>query len=581
MFGYSSNKKLKDDILEIKNSISDYEFNTYTDITEYKGTLNQGFFVNTNGNINDTINIQASSKYGYIEIDIEPNQKFLIASIVQETFSTVKLFFFLNSDSRLLNNCTLEINKSTLNNPLEVTSPDNAVKLIVNVYNDLGWTQNLTNFSVKRLLVNISSIVNKLNNYDNSLGEIPNILTDLLQIKKLNQGINISKNKLPVSFSNFIPFLDDVNIPNNSSIINGIYHNSKIFNAINPIFTYSTDVKIGENYPNWIKQDTPTNLGYVIDFYADTRFIELVGWNFNTTFNLVVDNQIVISEKKTVPNLGGNRYLKIDCLTKQKRHFRIFCYGIFGGVVLDENSTIEKFNYDLPELYTDGDSVIEGNGASTSEMPLYSYVGVVSQILNFKLTNVAIGGGGYVKTANGLQPNMVDRMSNNILSFNPAIFLASAGLNDLAQDLNILENNINLYWQNIKNGLSDTYIIAISPFNPNSELLTNMFEVSEFVRISALKNNIPYIDINSLKTYDSIGNLITDNSNGPNNTFITGTGTDANPTVPSDGNRSFYISDGTHLTREGHRKLGIYLSNEIYKILKLDLNYSLNNYIYR
>ena len=173
---------------------------------------------------------------------------------------------------------------------------------------------------------------------------------------------------------------------------------------------------------------------------------------------------------------------------------------------------------------------------------------------------------------------MVDRLSTYVLAHNPKVFIASAGLNDIAQNLVDVQNNINTYWDNVKSNLPNTYIIAVSPFNPNAAYVSNIEQIGEWVRLAALRNRIPYIDILHSKTYDSFGNIIT---NGSGN-YINGTGKHGDATNPNDGNRFYYISsDNTHPTTEGYRYIGVRIANEVYKILLDNENYLLDDLVFR
>lgn len=372
-------------------------------------------------------------------------------------------------------------------------------------------------------------------------------------------------------------------IGTSSGLTNPKFYSAKLNGEINPVFRYSQPMRIESTYPYYVDQKSSRKLGYMTEFYADTRWIEFIGWHGITRFTVEVDG-IIITGRVLLTNTLGDRYFRIDLGSKKKRHIKIGIYNRFKGVNVDEDGEITAVDQNKLLLVAEGDSIVEGTTASLSEMYFFSWPGIVAQKLNFDFINSAVGGSGYVRGGNQNQPNMLNRVDNYVVSENPDIFLGSAGFNDGYKStdgdeivyMETVKNNIDKYWGYLKEKLPNTYLIVCSLFNPFATISKTNLEINSYLKQAALDNNLPFIDFTTKTVYDNVGNIITQGSEG----IITGTGNAGSTIDPNDGNRYEFISaDNIHPTKEGLRYTGIWASNEIYKLLQNSTTSTKNNLI--
>lgn len=384
---------------------------------------------------------------------------------------------------------------------------------------------------------------------------------------KPSYDYTIKKYKLPTT--NYMLAQYDNNGGLTESTLNGSEYPAildRISGEINPIFRYDVPVQqAASNYPVYdaVKQSSLRALGYSIDFMADCQYLEFKGYP-SYKIVVIVDNVIatnIISTEYT----GGYRYVKIDLRNKKKRHIKVYITGLFMGVKTENGGTIEKYTESKLFALFDGDSIVEGTGSTFT--PAFGWPSIATQILNWDCLNCGVGASGYIKKGNQGEPSMPDRFDTYIKPHNPDVFIVSAGLNDPATP--DTKEAIFTYWEKVKRELPNTIIIAVSPFSPEQYPNESVQQITEWCREAALENKLPYIDIVNGKTYDELGNLITDNSNGAVHGIISGTGNAGSSVDPNDGNRFEYIcSDNTHPTKEGHQYIGERVAQEIYKLLR-------------
>lgn len=338
--------------------------------------------------------------------------------------------------------------------------------------------------------------------------------------------------------------------------------------TINDIYRYNCPVAVkNEFYPAYkaVAQSTPRNLGFVVEFIADCAEFEVK--LFAGDRIIISANDVILTDQINTTATGTWRYVKVSFADKQAREIKLYIYGMFFGVLSD--GAISKKSITRPLLITDGDSIMEGATVGMAAGGVYGYASIIAQILNFDLYNTSVGGSGYLLLGNQSEPNMVDRYDTYIQPYNPDVLLVSGGLNDSGSDMATVKAQIDAYWSNVKNTINTPYVIVVSPFSPTETPASGVVTITEYLRQAALVNGYPYIDIVNGKTYDAIGNLITDNTNGAIKGIITGTGKAGDVTDPNDGNRYEYISsDNTHPTIAGHRYIGLRVAQEVYKLLK-------------
>jgi len=387
--------------------------------------------------------------------------------------------------------------------------------------------------------------------------------------------------------SKFIIYDDPLEITDTSAITNATSYPSRMWNGsanvVNPVFNYSCNVRVNPSQPLDVNQSTARRLGYICEFEADTKEIEFLGLNGSTRFRVVVDDVIVTSQI-SLPSSSGILHLKLDFSTKSKRNIKVSIFGQFFGVKVDENGEIFSVdNSSKLNFITEGDSTVEGTSASLANMQLLSWGGIIAQKLGYNFLNSAVGGSGYLASGNQGEPNMLNRIQSYVIDENPDVFLASMGYNDLAYtstNWDTVKSNANTYWNTIKAQLPNCKSIVVGIYNPNANSLgANYLELNEVLRIAAKRNGFPFINPYELKTYDALGNLVTNNGDV---SLITGTGRIGTEAIPINGNRSYYIiADNIHPSIEMHRYIGIWMTNEIYKLLKNEKGIIEDEIIYR
>lgn len=344
--------------------------------------------------------------------------------------------------------------------------------------------------------------------------------------------------------------------------------------SADPLFRYScSKLRITQIYPlSRVDSAMPVNLGYSVEFFADCKEFEVI--MYSSVNAVIVVDKIAVSDHISGTSVSTSvAHVKVTFKERKKRHILLSLYGGFGGIKTDKDGIIDRVYDNRGLIAYDGDSIMEGAvGATTAKNAIYSIPGVVSTMLGYDAYDAGIGGTGYLQIL-GDHKNMVNRFDETILPYNPEILVSMGGLNDSGLVLDEVKTAIDTYWDHAREALPNSYLVAVSPFNPTATPLSNIEEITEHIRLAALRNKIPFIDTVHSKTYDSFGNVVTNNGNNKN--WITGTGNAGSSYNPNDGNRYYYISsDNTHCTTMGYRYVGAKIGLELYKLLLSDRYFS-------
>ena len=355
---------------------------------------------------------------------------------------------------------------------------------------------------------------------------------------------------------------------NESTISNGTLYPVLVNNTpngeISDLFRYSCPVQVSSStYPAYtsIRMAGAINGGYTVEFYVDDDFEFLI---YNSVYAVVVVDGVRVSDKISNVTSYPRCHTKVSFSEKKKRHICLyFGSGVkFHGVVT--SGTVTKYEDTRLLLMSDGDSIVEGTACLGTSYSQYGcMMGIMSKILNMDFINVGVGGSGYVRTGNQGQPNMVDRFDTYIVPYNPDLLIVMAGLNDSGDDIETVKTQIDIYWAKVK-ALNPKYVIMVSPYSPSTTINNGNIAIASYLKDVAEQYRYPYIDTINGKTYDAMGNIISEYSHGA---IMTEEHRQAWYSEYLEGQSGY---DTTHPNRVGHEWMGRYLANEVFKICKDD-----------
>ena len=485
------------------------------------------------GNIGATASISSSSKYAYLSIPIDGEETYSIASVIVDvSYAKTILIAPVDSAQKLTMDMTEYVDKDvdTRNSPIIITTPKTTKTLYVVAYSDSGWDvfPSGLNISVNKIIDAEGSIPKAVEQNQKDIKEIKNVLGDdeVCTVKK--DMLKTASDLLTPTRSN-VPTLP-VFVPCNDGLLS---YNKKVLSETN----------------GFLVMTTPNKLGYTIEFCFSGTNLEIKLKGTSTRLYVVVDN-VIVTDKIYYSDTYSAVYAKF-LFSSGNKNIKIIVNGDFGGLYVENKADVQKIEeQNKPLVVFDGDSITESVAIITSGTgAVYGYPFRIGQKFNWDILDCACGGSGYEKTGNSGQPNMVDRFSTYITPYMPDVFIACGGLNDTLSDT--LEASIDTYWENAVNTLSTSNIIVCSPFSPLTAESETLNTIAGYCQKAALKHHLPYIDLIHGKTYDAMGNVISQNVNG---------------IITSD-NHDKYIGDGTHLTISGHEYMANRVSMEIWKIL--------------
>lgn len=391
---------------------------------------------------------------------------------------------------------------------------------------------------------------------------------------KTSEDYNLSQSKdnsskICIKYPIYKKKADFINLENptrTSSIVGGTLYpalTNDIENGeIDPIFRYSVPMKVAsDQYPLYkgVKANDARKLGYCVEFYVDDDF-EIVMGDY-ARFVLVIDG-FQVTEGVYSHISEARLHFKVSFIIQnnEAHHVEIWCYGdstFFGAI---SGGIVTQYKQNRLRLIVDGDSIVEGSAVIGSEYaPFGCWASRLSQILDMDLINDGVGGSGYVKTGHSL-PNMVDRFETFITPFSPDMLVVAAGLNDSSLNITEITPNINAYYEKV-NLLSAKYVIVVSPYSNVVSPSSGNIAIADYLKSVSEKYQWPYVDLINGKTYDSLGNIISQYSNGG---------------IMTDAHRSEWYSDEgentdqTHPNAIGHTWIGKYMADQIFKICKDD-----------
>lgn len=485
------------------------------------------------GNVGSTASISSSSKYAYLSIPIDGEETYSIASVIVDvSYAKTVLIAPVDSAQKLTMDMTEYVDKDvdTRNSPIIITTPQTTKTLYVVAYSDSGWDvfPSDLNISVNKIIDVEGSIPKAVEQNQKDIKEIKNVLGD-------NEVCTVKKDMLKTASDLLTPTRSNVPtlpvfVPCNDGLLS---YNKKVLSETN----------------GFLVMTTPNKLGYTIEFCFSGTNLEIKLKGTSTRLYVVVDN-VIVTDKIYYSDTYSAVYAKF-LFSSGNKNIKIIVNGDFGGLYVENKADVQKIEeQNKPLVVFDGDSITESVAIITSGTgAVYGYPFRIGQKFNWDILDCACGGSGYEKTGNSGQPNMVDRFSTYIAPYMPDVFIACGGLNDTLSDT--LEASIDTYWENAVNTLSTSNIIVCSPFSPLTAESETLNTIAGYCQKAALKHHLPYIDLIHGKTYDAMGNVISQNANG---------------IITSD-NHDDYIGDGTHLTISGHEYMANRVSMEIWKIL--------------
>lgn len=353
-----------------------------------------------------------------------------------------------------------------------------------------------------------------------------------------------------------------------STIPNGILYPVLINNTpngeISNLFRYSCPIQVSAStFPLYtsVRMADARNGGYTVEFYVDDDFEILV---YNTIYAVVVVDGVRVSNGISNVTSYAKCHTKVSFSEKKKRHI---CLHFGGSVKLYGIITcgvVTKYEDTRLRLISDGDSIVEGSSCIGTAYSQYGcMMATMSHILNMDFMNVGVGGSGYVKTGNQGQPNMVDRFDTYITPYNPDLLVVMAGLNDSTDNIDTVKTQVDAYWAKVKE-LNPKYVIMVSPYSPSTTIHSGNIAIASYLKDVAEQYKYPYIDTINGKTYDAMGNIISEYSRGA---IMTEQHRQSWYSEYLDGQSGY---DGTHPNKVGHEWMGGYLANEVFKICKDD-----------
>lgn len=523
---------LKEDFGDVFSKVghTGYGENLFIDSKIQKGK----FIVVGSGNVGSSASISNSSKYAYLSIPIDGEETYSVASVIVDvSYAKTILIAPVDSAQKLTMDMTEYTDKDvdTRNNPIIITTPQTTKALYVVAYSDSGWDAfpSDLNISVNKITNTVGSIPKVVEQNQKDIKEIKNVLGD-------NEVCTVKKDMLKTASDLLTPTRSNAQtLPAFIPCDNGLLsYNRKILSKLSNSF---------------LEMSTPNKLGYSIEFGFSGTNLEIKIRGSSTRMYVVVDN-VIVTDKIYYTDTYSAIYVKFT-FTSGYKNIKLLINGEFGGLCVENKADVQKIEeQNKPLVAFDGDSITESVAIITSGTgAVYGYPFRIGQKFDWDILDCACGGSGYEKTGNSGQPNMVDRFSTYIAPYMPDVFIACGGLNDTLSDT--LEVSIDTYWENAVNTLSTSNIIVCSPFSPLTAESETLNTIAAYCQKAALKHHLPYIDLIHGKTYDAMGNVISQNPNG----------------IITPDNHDEYIGDGTHLTISGHEYMANRVSMEIWKIL--------------
>lgn len=310
---------------------------------------------------------------------------------------------------------------------------------------------------------------------DKNTAAIASLNEDLVQLKKdIKTNSSIFTGKI-LNENTYKSGIAETPIPSTTSTISDgiiipVLKNDVANSDISEIFRYSVPMTIANDlFPKnkAVTSDLPVNLGYRVEFYFSGKSFEVMLFGYGY-LSICVDDNCVMEHSVRMPNDGNVYYQKVIFSSEIKhKHISLYIDGVFRGI--KTNGVIEKYNANRLKIIADGDSITESTPIiNGGEAVINSWISKLSKVFDYDLSNVALGGTGYINNGTN-RVNMVDRFDKNVAKYNPDILVSMGGLNDSYDDLSALEVAVNSYWNKVSN--LQCKAICITPFNPQPSVM--------------------------------------------------------------------------------------------------------------
>jgi lysophospholipase L1-like esterase len=285
------------------------------------------------------------------------------------------------------------------------------------------------------------------------------------------------------------------------------------------------------DYPNDVRGTgiTPRYISpcFEIEFLYDGRKLEVVEYTLGESFTPIFDDVIGPTDTNT-PNDATLHYRLLDFGKENVGRVRLQL-NHYNGLYIEDGSTIKPVPTPKgPRAIFLGDSYTEGSEGSCSG----GYVIYAGIAAGLDAWPSEVGGTGIVSNASGLDGKVKfrDRVSTDVIPFNPDVVVIAGGINDRALAANsqtLLEYRAeyDLLLEEIKTGLPAAKIVVLGPFSPQtpSSYDPGLTTIRDDNQAAAQAAGVPFIDV----------------------FYFT------------DANKSKYISDDTvHSNAAGHEYLG-------------------------
>lgn len=281
-----------------------------------------------------------------------------------------------------------------------------------------------------------------------------------------------------------------------------------------------------------------------VEFMFDGTSLEWRTTGNGAKYRLTIDGQLVTAGGASGPAADGNTYRVLVAFgSRANRRVRIELSGNgrFGGVDIGPNDTVwAPASPTWLSAVLLGDSFTEGTGGTTVIEGLGVLLG---DLLRWNVTATGLGGTGYLNAATGGKVKFRDRLTKDVVNYNPDVVIVAGGINDTGFTKSAVQTEARLLFGAIVAALPKARIYALGPFWPNGSPTQAATDVRDALQTAANQIGVTFLD------------TIT-------SPWITGSGKVG--TTTGTGNADLYTSsDGTHPTDAGHAYLAHRIASAI------------------
>jgi len=258
-------------------------------------------------------------------------------------------------------------------------------------------------------------------------------------------------------------------------------------------------------------------------------------------YRLVIDGrpigQLLQTLPATVTLTPGNQYrLLLDLGSAKPRRWRLDLATFpFGGVYIEPAYDVWRPATQGGRLAILGDSISDGSAGNTGGGQGTWFKRFARMIGCNDDWDQAKGSTGYV--AAGSSATFGDRVSADVVAYNPDRVIVFGGYNDTAGTLTAIGNAAASVFSTLKTGLPNAQIIVIGCWAPTASPATSLQNIDATLRTTAAAAGLPFISPQTGAIYNAAGTLI--QTDGP---WITSANVSS----------YIYATDSTHPTDAGH-----------------------------